>query len=325
MAKSSDEEEVESLFRSYPYAALYLVQSPPSTVNSHATASSNYNHLHHLNSCNKNSPISHYSSSRGSNNSFLQDGDKKKLHSHEALRNGNINNSNNINEAVILDDRDYYYGGEEKKRGWIKYLSFGYSNSGMWILVQLSWRFLLSLIIALFVFYIAAKPPPPNISIKIGGIGGFRLAEGVDGSGVSTKILSCNCSIDLIIENKSKLFGLHINPPFIQLLFGHLPFAVSQMEGGEVYAESDETTIFNFKIGTRNKAMYGAGRNMQDLLESGQGLPLLVKVKLRSSFHVIWGIFQPKFHHQLQCLVVLSDKYDKIHRTQVYNSTCISN
>ncbi|EYU30291.1 hypothetical protein MIMGU_mgv1a018480mg [Erythranthe guttata] len=300
MAKSSDEEEVESLFRSYPYAALYLVQSPPSTVNSHATASSNYNHLHHLNSCNNNSPISHYSSSRGSNNSFLQAADKKKLHSHEALRNGNINNSNNINEAVILDDRDYYYGGEEKKRGWIKYLSFGYSNSGMWILVQLSWRFLLSLIIALFVFYIAAKPPPPNISIKIGGIGGFRLAEGVDGSGASTKILSCNCSIDLIIENKSKLFGLHINPPFIQLLFGHLPFAV-------------------------NKAMYGAGRNMQDLLESGQGLPLLVKVKLRSSFHVIWGIFQPKFHHQLQCLVVLSDKYDKIHRTQVYNSTCISN
>ncbi|EYU29526.1 hypothetical protein MIMGU_mgv1a0211531mg, partial [Erythranthe guttata] len=85
----------------------------------------------------------------------------------------------------------------------------------------------------------------------IGGIGGFRLAEGVDGSGASTKILSCNCSIDLIIENKSKLFGLHINPPFIQLLFGHLPFA-----GGEVYGESDETTIFNFKIGTRNKAMY---------------------------------------------------------------------
>ncbi|KAL9145491.1 hypothetical protein ABFS82_13G046200 [Erythranthe guttata] len=297
MAKSSEEEEVESLFRSYPYAALYLVQSPPSTVNSHATASSNYNHLHHLNSCNNNSPISHYSSSRGSNNSFLQDGDKKKLHSHEALRN-------------------------EEKRGWIKYLSFGYSNSGMWILVQLSWRFLLSLIIALFVFYIAAKPPPPNIFIKIGGIGGFRLAEGVDGSGASTKILSCNCSIDLIIENKSKLFGLHINPPFIQLLFGHLPFA---MEGGEVYGESDETTIFNFKIGTRNKAMYGAGRNMQDLLESGQGLPLLVKVKLRSSFHVIWGIFQPKFHHQLQCLVVLADKYDKIHRTQVYNSTCISN
>ncbi|XP_012847925.1 PREDICTED: uncharacterized protein LOC105967876 [Erythranthe guttata] len=132
-----------------------------------------------------------------------------------------------INEAVILDDRDYYYGDEEEKRGWIKYLSFGYSNSGMWILVQLSWRFLLSLIIALFVFYIAAKPPPPNIFIKIGGIGGFRLAEGVDGSGASTKILSCNCSIDLIIENKSKLFGLHINPPFIQLLFGHLPFAVS--------------------------------------------------------------------------------------------------
>lgn len=83
--------------------------------------------------------------------------------------------------------------------------------------------------------------------------------------------------------------------------------------------------MFRLNVGTRNKAMYGAGRNMQDLLESGKGLPLVIRVSLRSRFHVVWGIIEPKFHHEAQCLVLLRDKYDKKHRTQVYNSTCVVN
>lgn len=61
------------------------------------------------------------------------------------------------------------------------------------------------------------------------GIRQFGLGEGVDGSGVTTKILTCNCSIDLLIENKSKLFGLHIQPPVLEMSFGHLTFATSRV------------------------------------------------------------------------------------------------
>lgn len=61
------------------------------------------------------------------------------------------------------------------------------------------------------------------------GIKEFELGEGVDGSGVTTKILTCNCSMDLVIENKSKLFGLHIQPPLLQMFFGSLPFAISRV------------------------------------------------------------------------------------------------
>lgn len=97
------------------------------------------------------------------------------------------------------------------------------------------------------------------------------------------------------------------------------------MEGRELYAGNDDLTLLRVNVGTRNKPMYGAGRNMQDLLESGKGLPLVIRVSLRSSFHVVWGVIKPEFHHEAQCLVVLGDKYDKKHRTQVYNSTCVIN
>lgn len=68
-----------------------------------------------------------------------------------------------------------------------------------------------------------------NIIVQMAGIREFGLAEGVDGSGVTTKILTCNCSINLIIDNKSKLFGLHIHPPTMEMSFGRLPFALAHV------------------------------------------------------------------------------------------------
>lgn len=68
--------------------------------------------------------------------------------------------------------------------------------------------------------------------------------------------------------------------------------------------------------------MYGAGRTMQDMLDNGEGLPLTIKVSLRSRFRVVWSLIEPKFRHQAECLLFLDKAYDKRHRTQVYNSTC---
>lgn len=154
--------------------------------------------------------------------------------------------------------------------------------------------------------------------MQVDGIPNFVLGEGVDGTGVSTKILSCNISVRLWVDNKSKLFGLHIQPPLIQLYFGRLPLAIAR-PGGELYAGSSGTTLFGLYVGTRNKAMYGAGRSMQDMLEGGKGgLPLRVGVKLRSSIHVVEGLVHVRFHHQAQCLLLLSKADD----AQTFNSTC---
>ncbi|KAL1564404.1 hypothetical protein AAHA92_06753 [Salvia divinorum] len=292
-----EESEEEALCRSYP-SYLYFVQSP-STI-----SQANSSHPPRLT----------YSSSRGSNNT------NSSHFNHNKNQDLPLPLKQHVEEEIL-----HLHHENNNQVGWIQYFSFSYSNSGSWIFMQLSWRFLVSLMIALLVFYVAAKPPHPNLSLKVVGVRQFRLGEGVDTSGVTTKLLSCNFSIDLIIDNHSKLFALHIHPPIIKLIFGRLTFAISQIQGREVYAGSDDLTMLRFNVGTKNKPMYGAGRNMQDFLESEEGLPLVIRVSLRSRFNVIWGIFEPKYHHEAQCLVLLHDNYDKKHRTQVYNSTCVIN
>lgn len=65
--------------------------------------------------------------------------------------------------------------------------------------------------------------------LQMTGIRQFGLGEGVDASGVTTKILTCNCSMALMVDNKSKLFGLHIHPPLVEISFDHHPFATSHV------------------------------------------------------------------------------------------------
>lgn len=63
----------------------------------------------------------------------------------------------------------------------------------------------------------------------------FMLGEGVDKTGVGTKILTCNCTMNVIVDNHSKLFGLHILPPSLHMSFGPLPIATSQVSPHILY------------------------------------------------------------------------------------------
>ncbi|CAH9085567.1 unnamed protein product [Cuscuta epithymum] len=134
------------------------------------------------------------------------------------------NDDEGDNADVELDHDQYNYG-------WGRLLSIGYPDSGAgWIAIQISWRVVVSMAAALLVFYITTKPPPPKVSVKMVGLEQWELGEGVDGSGVNSKILNCNASINLVIENKSNLFPLHIHPPLLQMYFGRFLFATSKLK-----------------------------------------------------------------------------------------------
>ncbi|KAF6158595.1 hypothetical protein GIB67_040109 [Kingdonia uniflora] len=267
--------------------------------------------------------FSRYSSSRGSNNSFLQE--KKLTYDIQCDDQETDGKENDESREIICrvnEDEDCYddhEDGEGVKGLWMLF-SFSTSSSCLWISFQICWRLLVSIGAALLVFYLATKPPSPKLSIKMAGINRFALGEGVDESGVATKILTCNCSLYLYVDNLSNLYGLHIHPSTIEMSFGALVFATSQ--GSELYEESGSSTTFTLYMGIKNKAMYGAGRSMQDMLESKKGLPLMIRLKLKSSFRVILGLINSRFHYRAQCFVVLHGAYDEQRNTHVYTSTC---
>lgn len=66
------------------------------------------------------------------------------------------------------EEEEEYYGRELGWWWWWRYyLSFGASSPLAWICLQVMWRVLVSLGVALVVFYIATKPPPPKMFVKV--------------------------------------------------------------------------------------------------------------------------------------------------------------
>lgn len=61
---------------------------------------------------------------------------------------------------------------------------------------------------------------------------------------------------------------------------------------------------------------------MEDQLESGSGLPLVVRLRSASRFRVVWGLIQQKYRYHAECLLVLDGTYDERRRSQTYNATC---
>ncbi|XP_058072418.1 uncharacterized protein LOC131221236 [Magnolia sinica] len=338
-------DEEEALFHSYPHA-MYFVQSPSTVSHANSTDCRNpdsaflspFNPTPSNPNPTPNNPntsistvhcpevsrftLSRYSSSRGSNNSFLHD--KKIPYDLRSHGNGADSVDNRMIDGPDEEEGDDDEGGDGRDGIFPSGGGGGPrrrpSSSLLCVCFQIMWRMMVSLGVAMLVFFLFTKPPPPKMSVQMAGIRQFGLGEGTDNSGVVTKILTSNCSLDLEIENRSKFFGLHLRPPTIDIAFGRLTFATSL--GPALYVEADSLETFRLYVGTKNKAMYGAGRDMQDMLESGKGLPLIIRVRLRSSIRVIWNIVRPRYRHHAECLLVLGGTYDRRHHSHAYNSTC---
>ncbi|RWW25319.1 hypothetical protein GW17_00010340, partial [Ensete ventricosum] len=174
-------------------------------------------------------------------------------------------------------------------------------------------------------------PPPPSpfffffsftwivfFSLQMTAVKQFSLREGLDNTGVVTKILTCNCSMEMAVDNYSKVFGLHLRPSVVEMAFEHMKFASSQTHGS--YIDTDSSSALTLYSGTKNKPMYGAGRSMQDLLESGRGLTLLLRVRSTSTYRVIGNLVRSTYRHDAQCQLVL--RGGAYGHTVIYNSTC---
>jgi hypothetical protein len=174
-------EDQEALFHSYPCA--YYVQSPStiSHANSADIRNTNIESTFHspvrsetflTNTTNPNHveasrfTLSRYSSSRGSNNSFLHE--NKKIIAYDVQSNGTAGTENGDDDDEEENDDDYEKEYKGRRRGyWRRYCTYRNSDSCVWISLQLVWRAIVSLGIALLVFYLATKPPTPKFSIKV--------------------------------------------------------------------------------------------------------------------------------------------------------------
>ncbi|TVU47922.1 hypothetical protein EJB05_07539, partial [Eragrostis curvula] len=334
---AADEHELP-LFHPSP-CAHYYVQSPSAASDSMALILSPFPNLHHDADDGRHSvrddrdgeeasrlTLSRYSSSRGSNNSFPAagyDGKKPSRRRQQVLRvlSGRLSSGEDDDD----DDADDGDGAGQRSGAW-RYVKLDRDAPCCCIAFQVAWRVAASAAFALLVFALATRPPRPGVAFRVGRVERFALGEGLDGSGVETSFLNCNCSVDMVVDNHSKVFSLHLRPPLLEMSFGPFVFATSQASLISVSADQQiktlplvtrpgaeashdvaprATSTLRLFVAVQEKPMYAAGRGMQDLLGSSRGLPLTITVRSRSRYRMVGGLIRLTYRHDSECVVHL--------------------
>nr|CAB3496660.1 unnamed protein product [Digitaria exilis] len=335
-ANGVDDHELPLFHPSSPPCAHYYVQSP-SAASHHTTLShppsesmalilSPFPNLHHDANASHDHDheeasrltLSRYSSSRGSNSSFPATGDKKPgRRRQQVLR--------VLSSGGVHDDDEDDNDGEDQRNGAWRYVKLDPDAPCCCVAFQVAWRVVVSAALALLVFVLATRPRHPGVSFRVGRVQRFALGEGLDGSGVETSFLDCNSSVDMVIENHSKVFNLRVHPPLLQMSFGHFVFATSQArhamtkpaiccaqgDGGSHDVGPRGTSTVRLFVAAQEKPMYAAGRGMQDLLETSRGLPVTITVRAKSRYRVVGSLVRLTYRHDSECVVLLRRTPDR--------------
>lgn len=200
-----------------------------------------------------------------------------------------------------------------------RFRGIGY-QSNFCICLQLVLWFFVFLGIFTLLFTLATKPPSPVLLVKRIDFMQLRIGQGSDKSGVPTKVFSCNCNVTFDLDNRSEFFGLHLSRAHITLSFADLTLATGH--GRHLYVDRDSTMTFNVNVGARRKAVYGAGPSMAHLVQSGDGLPLVMHIDIESSIRVLWNVVSPTFSHRVVCQITVNENSAE-HHLDILKHSCI--
>lgn len=57
----------------------------------------------------------------------------------------------------------------------------------------------------------------------------FYAGEGTDHSGVPTKMVTLNCSLNMVVYNPASMFGIHVSSGPVRLLYSEIAIGVGQV------------------------------------------------------------------------------------------------
>lgn len=160
------------------------------------------------------------------------------------------------------------------------------------------------LIVFILFFWLICRPSHPELTLKNVVFHNFYMGEGTDASGVPTKLLSLNCSVQLSFHNPSKYFGVHVIPVEAVLALSQLE--VARGEISKYFQAKGTRKIIPVVAQSTKIPLYGAGNTISNGDGSTkQGIPLSMTASLHSQYYVVGKMIKPKYLNQVVCNIVL--------------------
>ncbi|EMS68593.1 Glyoxylate reductase [Triticum urartu] len=153
----------------------------------------------------------------------------------------------------------------------------------------------------------AARRDKPSVLVKSLRVENFYAGEGTDGTGVPTKFVTMNCSLEIDVHNPSTMFGIHVSSTSIQLYYSQIPIASGQLD--KFYQPKKSRHVASVTLHGEKTPLYGAGATF--VLTDTDGVPLTVDLAVRTRGYVIGRLVRVTHAKRVRCPVLVSSLTDK--------------
>ncbi|EFH61918.1 hypothetical protein ARALYDRAFT_319165 [Arabidopsis lyrata subsp. lyrata] len=149
----------------------------------------------------------------------------------------------------------------------------------------------------------ASHPFSPIVSVKSFNIHSFYYGEGIDRTGVATKILSFNSSVKVTIDSPAPYFGIHVSSSTFKLTFSALTLATGQLKS--YYQPRKSKHIAIVKLTGAEVPLYGAGPHLAASDKKGK-VPVKLEFEIRSRGNLLGKLVKSKHVNHVSCSFFIS-------------------
>ncbi|CAM0912915.1 unnamed protein product [Alopecurus aequalis] len=151
----------------------------------------------------------------------------------------------------------------------------------------------------------AARPYEPDVIVKSIAMDDFYAGEGTDHSGVPTKMVTLNCSLNLAVYNPASMFGIHVTSGPVRLLYSEIAIGAGQVR--KYYQPRKSHRRVSAVIHGEKVPLYGAGGGLS-LSSNGGAVPLTVDFELVSRGYVIGKLVRVTHKVHVTCHITVDAK-----------------
>ncbi|PKA63917.1 hypothetical protein AXF42_Ash004927 [Apostasia shenzhenica] len=137
----------------------------------------------------------------------------------------------------------------------------------------------------------------------------FHVGIGQDLTGVPTKMVDVNCSVEMSVFNPASHFGLHVSSTNAMLFYSQLAIASDQLE--EFYLPREAHEAKSLILKGEQVPLYGAGLGFDIPTTGVISAPVTLKVDLLTRGNLFGPILKVKFEIRISCKLAVDSGNNK--------------
>ncbi|KAG8045764.1 hypothetical protein GUJ93_ZPchr0008g11669 [Zizania palustris] len=153
-----------------------------------------------------------------------------------------------------------------------------------------------------------ARHYKPGVVVKSLTVGNFYAGEGTDQTGVPTKLVTMNGSLQINVHNPSTMFGIHVSSTSIRIMYSEIAIAKGQLE--KFYQPRSSHHVASAIVHGEKIPLYGAGA-MLTLPNTRGAVPLTIDLEVRIRGYVIGKLVRVTHTKRVKCPVVIDSGNSK--------------